>query len=167
MLDINPVYKAGKVTRWHTKGDIPPQSIADHSWGVAMLIMAYHPRPSIELIQAALVHDLGEIYTGDIPYSAKLRWPDFRDLLAKKEKDAMDDLGASVYMTQLLPGEKAWLKWADQEESRRYLVSIGGPPELIEDCYAEARRLAAEVIWKDKSENVSILRERYLYGVRI
>jgi putative hydrolase of HD superfamily len=55
---------------WQRVGIARPESVADHSWGVALLaLLAAEPRPHLDrarLLELALVHDLGEVVTGDL-----------------------------------------------------------------------------------------------------
>ncbi len=58
-------------TGWVRKGIDPVESVAAHSWGLAMLCMEFAPRiePSLDVgrtIQIALAHDLPEVIVGDI-----------------------------------------------------------------------------------------------------
>ena len=82
---MHNLYDAGQVTRYHTIGGA--QSVAEHSWGVAMLIMRYHPDPPLHLIQAALEHDLAEKWIGDVPYPTKLDYPRLGDSYKEAEQD--------------------------------------------------------------------------------
>jgi putative hydrolase of HD superfamily len=57
------------------RGVSDPESITEHSWHVAFLVWALGPRvPGLDLLRAleiALVHDLAEVRTGDLPRVAK------------------------------------------------------------------------------------------------
>ncbi|TVR68626.1 MAG: HD domain-containing protein [Spirochaetaceae bacterium] len=56
-------------TGWVLRGIRDPESVADHSWGTAQLCLLLAP-PGIDrnrAIMIALVHDLAEVETGDIP----------------------------------------------------------------------------------------------------
>ena len=64
-------YRAGKVNRIHTEPGIHQENLAEHSHGVAMCLILLHPNPHGNLLKAALLHDLGEFKTGDIPSPAK------------------------------------------------------------------------------------------------
>ena len=62
-------------TGWVLRAVRDPESVADHSWGTALLVLAYIDEArrldgEIDLARAlaiALVHDLAEVHTGDIP----------------------------------------------------------------------------------------------------
>ncbi|MBN1665833.1 MAG: HD domain-containing protein [Anaerolineales bacterium] len=66
---LKQLYRRG----WLLRG-IPPErceSVAEHSWGVAMLsmLLAGEHDPGLDLLKVlrmALIHDLGEVYAGDI-----------------------------------------------------------------------------------------------------
>ncbi len=65
--------KASPRTGWLRVGIHDPESVADHSWGTALLVLEFAAHAGVELERAvsmALVHDLPEALTGDIPYSA-------------------------------------------------------------------------------------------------
>jgi putative hydrolases of HD superfamily len=54
---------------WELRGVSQPESVADHSWGTAMLCLLLAP-PELDrarTVAMALVHDLAEVETGDIP----------------------------------------------------------------------------------------------------
>lgn len=61
----------GQVKRYHCIRTVVQDSIASHSFGVAMFILALSPSPRGELIKAGLFHDLAEQVTGDSPAIAK------------------------------------------------------------------------------------------------
>ena len=57
-------------TGWSLRGVADPESVADHSWGTAFLILLYAESAGVNrerAIEIALVHDLAEAVTGDVP----------------------------------------------------------------------------------------------------
>lgn len=70
--------KSERRTGWQLRGVERPESVAAHSWGVAYLVAALGDRlardlPDIDLDRAlrlAVVHDVAEAETGDIPTRA-------------------------------------------------------------------------------------------------
>lgn len=111
-------YLAGKVRRWHTHHSLT-QTVADHSHGVALFLLMHHPAPTLNLIKAALMHDLGEFITGDIPSPAKREFKKLGDAADEAEEIAMQKLG--LKMPRLTAIEKVWLKWADYCEALQFL----------------------------------------------
>ena len=60
-----------EVQRYHTVTTLRRETVGHHSHGVAMLCVLLCPSASAELLKAALMHDLAEQITGDIPSPAK------------------------------------------------------------------------------------------------
>lgn len=57
-------------TGWSLRGIDDPESVADHSWGSAFLVMLYAEEAGVDrarAVEIALVHDLAEAVTGDLP----------------------------------------------------------------------------------------------------
>lgn len=64
-------YLAGKVVRYHTNAMLQGQTLADHQWGVTVLLNHLFPDCSKQLLMACLTHDVGEYRAGDLPYGFK------------------------------------------------------------------------------------------------
>jgi 5'-deoxynucleotidase YfbR-like HD superfamily hydrolase len=73
MKRLRTIRECGSVKRYHTYPIIGDNSVGHHQWNVAMLILQLHPAPRTNLIAAALTHDLGERWTGDLPAPIKLQ----------------------------------------------------------------------------------------------
>lgn len=110
---------AGLVTRYHTWTRIREQSVAEHSWQVARILLAVWPKAPRHLVIHALVHDLGEQGTGDLPWPVKAR-----NAVVKAE---IDELEAAHHLSMchpwglpptlmLAPEEKATFKLAEEIE---------------------------------------------------
>lgn len=61
----------GAVQRCHVTRHIGSYSVAEHSWGVAMLIYYLFPEHFERLAIFALVHDVPEYLVGDMPSTVK------------------------------------------------------------------------------------------------
>jgi len=70
---INFIISGSEVTRYHTVRTLTEETVGHHSHMVAMLciLLTEEGFPSSELLMGALVHDLAEHQTGDIPSPAK------------------------------------------------------------------------------------------------
>lgn len=77
--------QAGGVRRYHTWPISREQTIADHSWNVARLLLAWDAQAPRHLLVHALFHDIGERITGDAPYPIKAQNP-----ALKKEMDRLE-----------------------------------------------------------------------------
>jgi 5'-deoxynucleotidase YfbR-like HD superfamily hydrolase len=73
MNKLRPLYQSGAVSRFHTMRTLHRQTVAEHAWGVAVILLwLYAPDvPPPELLRYALLHDAAELETGDIPATAK------------------------------------------------------------------------------------------------
>lgn len=73
MIDLNEVYLSGKTQRYHARPEMAVynQTTADHSWGVATLMVLLKPDVSREALLTAIFHDSGERWAGDLPYPFK------------------------------------------------------------------------------------------------
>ena len=91
------------------------QSIAEHTWAVAMLISRLFPgsqKDRLALIEAALDHDLAEGEIGDMPRPG--RTEDHKNLEAIHSKL----MGLREVPKKLQP----WLEWADLIEAGLYTL---------------------------------------------
>lgn len=114
MKGFDELYTAGRIKRWHTS-DLPAQQLSEHSWGVAMIVcrIVAHGDLSSDLIMAALVHDLAESTTGDVPAHIKWDNPDMGRVLDKLENDFNTRHKIKFSLTDL---EEHILRWADTFE---------------------------------------------------
>lgn len=90
---------AGRTKRYHTRAMHDYQTVAAHSWGVAMLVLAIAESPSVDLLKAALVHDLGEAKTGDVPATAKWDSGELAYLLDQMERYELMRMHLHVNLT--------------------------------------------------------------------
>lgn len=118
MLDF---YLAGsEVHRYHTVRTLAPETVGHHSHGVAMLTLALTDwKASSALLRAALVHDLAEHQTGDIPSPAKREYG-----IGKQVEELEHRLmsAAGVYVPHLYEDEERTLKLADIAHGALYCV---------------------------------------------
>lgn len=68
LVDILGKFKDLKRSGWKRRGVVSPESDADHSFSVALLALLLAPSHlnRCRCIELALIHDLAEIYCGDI-----------------------------------------------------------------------------------------------------
>lgn len=103
---------AGAVKRYHSCRMTREQTLATHSFGVAMLVQQVFPECRKEVILAAMKHDLPEFITGDIPAPVKRASVGMSLMLEEMEKGT-----APLYEDfDLTSPEASVLKWADLME---------------------------------------------------
>lgn len=117
MTDLKEIYKTGKVMRYHANPtfNIYHQTDADHSWGCAALIFMLNPNPSVELIKAAIFHDSGEYWAGDLAHPFKAENPEIAEAHREVEFKLAKDNGVPQY--SLTEEEEKWLKFVDRLEA--------------------------------------------------
>jgi len=95
--------KSVKRTGWALKGVKEPDSVAGHSFSLALLAFVYSRKFGLDAdkaVRLALVHDLCEVYTGDITTRLDEKDQAFSNSEKRqKETDALEKLAA------LLPGD--------------------------------------------------------------
>ena len=104
---------AGAVKRYHTKRTHRTQTVAEHTFGMLILLKqvcggSLSPR----VVNAVLHHDLPELFTGDIPAPIKRSHSKLGPLL-----DEIETQLEPLYIAdELEPAEAALVKWADRVE---------------------------------------------------
>jgi len=105
------IRRGGSVKRWHTTPVHSQQTVASHSWGVAALLVDIAGSAiSVNLLKAALYHDVAEYDTGDIPAQAKWGDVDLCKALTSMERGIEHELDIQIPLT---PEEEDLLKAAD------------------------------------------------------
>ena len=126
MTNVRTAHSTGQTVRYHTNPVMARlhQTIADHSWGVAIIILKLHPNPSRNLIAQAIVHDSGEKWAGDLSYPFKRMYPEIGLEHVYAEKQLALDHKIPQY--ELTPEEQTWLHLADRLECH-YFAEIYHP----------------------------------------
>lgn len=84
--------RAGGTQRYHTNTAemLKTQDVAQHVYGVMWLVTSImFNRPSAALLLAALAHDAGERWTGDVPSPAKRRIPGVKEAFDEAEVEEL------------------------------------------------------------------------------
>src|SRR6516164_2405457 len=70
---------AGQVRRYHTWPILRGQSIAEHCWQLTRIYLSVAAgTPDVNMLLHIQTHDIGEHFTGDIPYPVKSRHPELK-----------------------------------------------------------------------------------------
>lgn len=162
-------YTGSNVVRFHQNVGHRLNTDAHHSWGVAMMVyFLSESHPSVNLLMAALSHDLGEQVVGDIPYPAK------RGLGIKALVDKAEDEALSKYdlLFPLTVEERRLLTIADTLDGMMYCASeaaLGNKTlRVIYKVWLDSLQLlsreysthevevinAVTVTWREANENV-------------
>lgn len=117
--DLQAMWTGGETQRFHTITTLRPDTVGQHSYGVACVLMHVWPQASARLLRAALKHDMAEAHTGDMPAPAK-RALGIRERFATYEDDYLKSVG--VEPEKLSPWEAWLLKFCDSADGLRVTV---------------------------------------------
>ncbi|MHA2047659.1 MAG: YfbR-like 5'-deoxynucleotidase [Candidatus Thorarchaeota archaeon] len=115
-MKINDILRASGVTRWHIVRTVRPQSLAEHTFDVTMIARAIAKiagYEDYEITKAALLHDLDEIVTGDIPTPTKEK--------ARDNGWELNDLYKSITGRELSGDETLIIQLADKMADLHWL----------------------------------------------
>lgn len=166
METLDFIRNGGETRRYHTWPVLRQQTVAEHSFHVAMIysMMALGAAPSdvqgltVPGLMAALTHDLAEHKTGDMPAPTKRGleafFPGFREKYGELENDLL--VNAELDWEHALSSkERRWLKLADAMEGALYCVrerSMGN--KLIAPVFANFRQYIRDVLGGTEPQEV-------------
>ncbi len=122
-------------TGWRLRGIADPESVADHSWGTAYLVLLYAEESGVErsrALEIALVHDLAEAITGDIP----TRVAGIDDARRKEAKAAREREAMAAVLAGYAPASAARVHelWQEYEENRSDEARFVRDMNLVDMC---------------------------------
>lgn len=134
---IGNVLTSGEVTRFHAVPSVfIKQTVAQHAWGVATLFTFIKTDPRPDAIMHALTHDMHELFTGDVPFTAKREVEDLALLLETAEVTYGDK--HLFNMPRITEAEKLVLKFADMLEGLRWTAFNERAPHIVHGRWHEA-----------------------------
>lgn len=133
-MKINDILRASGVTRWHIVRTLRPQSLAEHTFDVVMIARAIAKiagYDDYEIIKAALLHDLDEIVTGDIPTPTKQK--------ARDNGWELNDLYKTITGRELSQDESLVIELADKMADLHWLWlhAVGPHANRVYEIMAE------------------------------
>lgn len=112
------VLAGADVVRYHTVHTLVRETVGHHSHGVALLAYLLDPSLRAEVLLYALVHDLAEHQTGDIPAPAKREYG-IGDQVNELEERLLRGVGLGFEVTK---SEARTLKLADIAQGALFCV---------------------------------------------
>ncbi|MBI3535798.1 MAG: HD domain-containing protein [Deltaproteobacteria bacterium] len=111
-----------------------PESVADHSWRVALMVIfcsrCLDKNINLEkTLKMALIHDIAEIIAGDIPYFLAREGSDAKKIKIKKEQEAMKKIRL---MLDKVFGDEIFSLWEEYEAKRSYEARVVKSIDKIE-----------------------------------
>lgn len=157
MDQLTFIRKGGITKRYHTVPTLHTQNVGEHSFQVAMLVYwlasSNMPGVRVELLMAALTHDLAEHKMGDLPAPAKRSLPayeveggarSFRTVWGELEQEHARHVGLD-FEDQLTDHELSLLKLADAADGCLHCAherALGN--KHITEVYANFREYVRE-----------------------
>jgi len=123
--------KDEKRTGWELRNIEDPETVADHSWGVALLTLVYSKEVGIneeKALKMALLHDIAEAETGDFV----TRKIDDKQEIEKEEKEKMEK--EAVEKLSGLLGEELGEIWMEYEERETDEAKFVKDMDMIDMC---------------------------------
>ena len=125
-------------TGWTLRGVELPESVADHSWGTALLCLAYAEQADVDgfrCVEMAIVHDLAEAVTGDIPTRlATMNDTAREEQKRRREQAAMERLVGSQEQGTVPNAGKMKRLWQEYEAGRSAEACFVRDMNLIDMC---------------------------------
>lgn len=96
LIDMD-ILKMSALNRYNNRDRITQENIAEHSFYVAFAVMKLSEmfeikrETKLKALQMAILHDIPEIYTSDIPYPIKQKSPVLKKELEKLELEFMSE----------------------------------------------------------------------------
>lgn len=119
MINVALALNGGRTKRFHTVSTIKENTVAEHTYGVIVLVLALTGgMASKNLILAALAHDMAECELGDVPAPAKRKLGIY-DAFNELEEDVLRTNG---WATTLTDEEAKILKIADSLDGFLFCV---------------------------------------------
>ncbi|MEM5872154.1 MAG: HD domain-containing protein [Candidatus Aenigmatarchaeota archaeon] len=122
-----------KRTGWVSRGTKNPESVADHSFSLAILAYIFSKKYGLNIekcIKMALVHDLCEIYSGDIPSKP------FSDIKYEENKRKKEEEGLKKLL-KFLPEEfreEIFSLWKEFEDAKTKEARLVKDLDKLEMC---------------------------------
>lgn len=119
-------------TGWELRNINSPESVAAHTWGTAALCLLYAEREAVDRQKAvtmALIHDLGEARTGDIPTRARGE----RQTIPPCEKESAERT-AVTDLIEPFEGSDLLSLWEEYEARDTPTAQFVKDMDLLDNC---------------------------------
>jgi 5'-deoxynucleotidase YfbR-like HD superfamily hydrolase len=120
-MNLPLTLNSGGVLRFHAVPGMTKQTVAEHSWGVVVILTQIFPEVGGNAIRHALFHDIAEVETGDIPHPFKQKHPVINEYIKQEELNVFARFG--IRHECLTDREQHAIKIADCLEGMTYCVN--------------------------------------------
>ena len=159
MINVQDALRAQHTKRWTLVNTAKDQSIAEHMFNVAMIARhicakaGIHGDEQNQITMAALLHDIDEVVTGDIPAPTKGRirhqlGKDVNDLEVTVDLHHKGNNNGSVIETIIKYADYIESIWfIDENGIGRHAGRVGR--DLVDAFWAYREQLPSELLWID------------------
>lgn len=162
-LEIGLLKKVQR-TGWVLKGVKDVESVAEHTWRVAMLALILSPQlklNQLKIVKMALIHDLGEVVIGDI------KWESGKKVIGSQEEKHRDEKKAIRKMFADNPNFQEYvLLWKEFNEQKTREAKILKQLDKLE-MTIQALEYQKEGTPRKKLEEFWENAEKYLKGQKL
>lgn len=160
------LYRLSDLKRYNNMPRIKSESLAEHQFYCGLILMKLKDyiinitySEFCILLQYLLVHDIGELYTGDIPHNVKEDYPDLRKLLEQIESEKLDSFGFNdiLYAVEVNEDLKMLFKLCDTIQVVQYCENekrLGNFSENIVSIREHAIQLVHNQVLKLKEHEL-------------
>jgi 5'-deoxynucleotidase YfbR-like HD superfamily hydrolase len=120
-MNLPLTLNSGGVLRFHAVPGMTKQTVAEHSWGVAVILIQILPEACGSVLRHALFHDIAEVETGDIPHPFKQKHLVINDYIKQEELNVFARYG--IRQEWLTDRETHAIKIADCLDGMTYCVN--------------------------------------------
>lgn len=128
-LVVDDPRMGGNVKRWHTWPMIQQQSVAEHSWNVARILLAIWPDARGQVVVQAMFHDVEEVRTGDPPSRVKADDPELQLRYHEMEADTRNTMCNRFALPRDMHDELSMVE--------RWILKLADIAEMWEFCLQE------------------------------
>jgi len=118
VIELEDLREGLRVKRFHTVDVLREETVGHHSANVCLILMYLygegHPRS--QLLQAAILHDIAEQWTGDLPAMIKWKYPQLKELMKVVEAAEWELREEGSPTEKLTNGELLLLQLADSAD---------------------------------------------------
>lgn len=129
------LYRLSDLKRYNNMPRIKSESLAEHQYYCALILIKlkeYIINISYQsfsiLLQYLLIHDIGELYTGDIPHNVKEDYPDLKTILEQIEHDKISSIGFEDIISVI-----------EKDERLKLLFKLCDTIQVVQYCENEKR----------------------------
>lgn len=120
------------------------ESVADHSWGLCLLVIFCYPYMNLEvdlhkMLKIALFHDFAEALAGDTPFSEVVLHPELKEKKKSKELLAIKKISGELERSV---GEEILSLWMEYEDCNSLEGSL---VKALDKLEAQLQQLSTDV----------------------